>query len=56
MIATLEMIRSDFGGVEGYLRDECNFTQEDLKCIQENLVIAAPPLHNAICRALTSFI
>ena len=38
MLATIEMIRNKFGGVEGYLRGKCGFGEEDLERIRSNIL------------------
>ncbi|KAI9653166.1 MAG: hypothetical protein M1821_007706 [Bathelium mastoideum] len=38
MIATLAMIRQDFGGVEHYLRNQCNLMDQDIRNIKNRLV------------------
>lgn len=41
MLATLKMIREDFGGVESYLIGKCGLTKEDLERVRSNLIIEA---------------
>ncbi|KAL5120820.1 hypothetical protein ACEQ8H_001301 [Pleosporales sp. CAS-2024a] len=38
MMATLEMLRDEFGGAEKYLTDTCGLTADELKKLRENLV------------------
>ncbi|MCJ1433466.1 hypothetical protein MMC27_002828 [Xylographa pallens] len=38
MLATLEMVRQRYGGVEGYVRDVLGFGDEDVETIRRNLV------------------
>ncbi|MCJ1421177.1 hypothetical protein MMC32_007539 [Xylographa parallela] len=38
MLATLEMVRRRYGGVEGYVRDVLGFGDEDVETIRKNLV------------------
>ncbi|MCJ1288421.1 hypothetical protein MMC26_007778 [Xylographa opegraphella] len=42
MVATLEMMRQRYGGVEGYVRDVLGFGDEDVEIIKRNLVEEAP--------------
>ena len=37
MLATLEVVRERYGGVEGYLRGKCGLGVEDVRRIRENL-------------------
>lgn len=37
MHAVLEWLEIQYGGVEGYLRDQCRFSGQDLERIKENL-------------------
>lgn len=38
MLATIEMIREKFGGVEGYLKGRCGFGERDLERIRSNIL------------------
>ncbi|MCJ1322963.1 hypothetical protein MMC15_008313 [Xylographa vitiligo] len=42
MLATLEMTRQRYGGVEGYVRDVLGFGDEDVEIIKRNLVEETP--------------
>ncbi|MCJ1379208.1 hypothetical protein MMC17_002308 [Xylographa soralifera] len=42
MLATLEMVRQQYGGVEGYVRDVLGFGDEDVETIRRNLVEDTP--------------
>jgi len=37
MLATLSMVAVEYGGVEGYLKSACGFTEEDIRKMQDNL-------------------
>ena len=37
MDAVLELIQTQYGGVEGYLRSQCSFSGQDIERIKENL-------------------
>lgn len=37
MLATIDFIRSEYGGAEGYLRDKSDLGDEDLRVIRENV-------------------
>ena len=43
MIATLKMIDKDYGGVSGYLKSRCQFTDQDLTRIRDTLVAKEKP-------------
>lgn len=43
MIATLAIIREEFGGVEAYLQRECGFTLEEVQTIRRNVTSDEPP-------------
>ena len=37
MLASLEMIKSKYGGPEGYLKQMCSFTDYDIQKIRANV-------------------
>lgn len=37
MLASLEMIKSKYGGPEGYLKQMCSFTDHDIQKIRTNV-------------------
>ena len=39
MLATLAIIRKEYGSVEGFVRDRCGLTQEEIEQIRRNLII-----------------
>lgn len=43
MLATLEMIREVYGGAEGYVKDKCGLSDDDIARIRQNMVHTAPP-------------
>lgn len=42
-MATLAIIREEFGGVEAYLQNECGFTLEEVQKIRKNVTSDEPP-------------
>ena len=44
MLATLKVIREQFGGPEGYIVEKCGLTKQEVDKIRLNLVVEAPPL------------
>jgi hypothetical protein len=47
MMATLQMIRERYGGAEGYIRDRCGLSNEEIAQIKASLVVAETPIHQA---------
>jgi len=39
MVATIEIIRQEYDGVEGYLKNKCGFSDEDITTMRANLVV-----------------
>lgn len=37
MLASLEMIKSKYGGADGYLKQKCGFTDHDIQKIRANV-------------------
>lgn len=37
MLASLEMIKTKYGGAEGYLKNKCGFTDHDIQTIRTNI-------------------
>lgn len=37
MLASLEMIKSKYGGAEGYLKKKCGFNDHDIQKIRMNI-------------------
>ena len=37
MLAMLELLETQYGGVEGYLKNQCTFSDHDIERIKENL-------------------
>ena len=52
MLATLKMIRENFGGAEGYMIEKCGLPKEDLEKIRSNLIVAQPAIHQKIQHSL----
>lgn len=44
MAAALKMLRTDFGGADGYLRDHCGFTEKEIEKIKASLVVDEKPI------------
>ena len=40
MLAMLELLETEYGGVDGYLRDQCGFSGRDIESIKGNLRMA----------------
>jgi len=40
MISTLKMIRDKYGGAEGYLKSRTSITDEDIRKLRDNLLVA----------------
>lgn len=38
MLATLDMIKSKYGGAEGYLKQKCGFEDQDIERIGRNVI------------------
>lgn len=38
MLATLQMIRDTYQGAEGYLKQKCGFSDEDIQIIRTNIL------------------
>lgn len=38
MLTTLEMIKNKYGGAEGYLKQKCNFEDQDIERIRKNVI------------------
>jgi hypothetical protein len=38
MVRSLKMLREDYGGAEGYLKDRVGFTEEDIQLIKTALL------------------
>lgn len=38
MLATLDTIKSKFGGAEGYMKQKCGFDDDDIREIRNNIV------------------
>ena len=45
MMATLEMIRERYGGAEGYIREQCGLSDEEIAQIRSSLVVTEAPIH-----------
>ena len=46
MSATLKMIDEQYGGVEGYVRENCGLTARDIEQVRRNLISTdETPLH-----------
>lgn len=43
MLATLQMIKEKYGGAEGYIKDKCGLTEEDIEQIRKNLIAEVHP-------------
>ena len=48
MLATLKVIREQFGGPEGYLVEKCGLTKQEVDKIRSNLIVEAPPMDEKI--------
>lgn len=42
MLATLEMIREVYGGAEGYVKDKCGLSDDDIARVRQSMVHMAP--------------
>lgn len=42
MLATLDMVRREYGSVEGYILNHLRLSADDIRRIRENLVVDAP--------------
>ncbi|KAH6674919.1 tyrosine/serine phosphatase-like protein [Halenospora varia] len=45
MLATLQLIKDEFGGAEGYVTEKCGLTKEEVKMIRSNLIVEKPAVH-----------
>lgn len=45
MLATLEMIRENFGGAEEYIVEKCGLTKDEVEKIRSNLIVEKPAIH-----------
>lgn len=45
MLATLQLIKEEFGGAEGYVTEKCGLTKEEVKMIRSNLIVEKPAVH-----------
>ncbi|TAQ84525.1 hypothetical protein B7494_g7151 [Chlorociboria aeruginascens] len=45
MLATLEVVREKFGGVESYMIEKCGLTKKEVEQIRLNLIVEVPPVH-----------
>lgn len=52
MLATLEMIREKFGGVEQYAIEQCGLSKDDIEKIRSNLIIEEDSMHEKIQHTL----
>lgn len=43
MMATLAIVREEFGGVESYLQRKCGFTADEVETIKRNVTSDEPP-------------
>lgn len=48
MLSTLRMLHEKFGGAEGYVREKCGLTAEEVEKIRKNLIIKSPAVHKLI--------
>lgn len=48
MLATLRVIREQFGSVENYVIEHCGLTKKDIENIRFNLVVREPALDQTI--------
>lgn len=39
MAQMLDVLRDDYGGAEGYLRSQCEFSDHDIASIKANLLV-----------------
>ena len=39
MLATLALLRKEYGSVESFVRDRCGLTQEEVEQIRRNLIM-----------------
>lgn len=44
MRAVLKMVRSKYGGAEGYLRSQCGLGDADIRRIRENMTAEVEPI------------
>lgn len=45
MMATLKMIREKYGSAEGYIREQCGLSGEEIALIKSSLVATEAPIH-----------
>ena len=45
MLATLKMIRANFGSAEEYVIEKCGLTKEEVEKIRKNLIVEEPAVH-----------
>lgn len=45
MMATLEMMREKYGSAEGYIREQCGLSDEEIALIRSSLVVTEAPVH-----------
>jgi Tyrosine phosphatase family len=48
MLATLKMIREQFGSAEQYVVEKCGLTKEEVKRIRKNLIVEKPAMHEKV--------
>lgn len=44
MLSSLQMIRENYGGAEGYVKECCGLSEEDVQTIRMNMVVDEPPI------------
>ncbi|KAG5920714.1 hypothetical protein E4U53_003884, partial [Claviceps sorghi] len=43
MLATLQVMREEYGSVDEYVLNECGLTPRDIDQIRSNFIVEAPP-------------
>lgn len=46
MLATLRMLKENYGGAEGYVTEKCGLTREEVDRIRSNLIVKKAPMHH----------
>jgi len=45
MLATLKIIKEEFGGAENYMIEKCGLTKEEVEKVRSNLIVEKPAIH-----------
>lgn len=52
MLATLIILREQFGGPENYMLEKCGLTKEEAKRIRSNLIVETPAIYQKFQHSL----